>query len=48
MFDPRRQAILLIGGDKSGDWEEWYDRTIPIADDLYDEYLDELRKEGLI
>jgi hypothetical protein len=48
MFDPRRQAILLIGGDKSGDWNEWYDRTIPVADDLYDEYLDELRKEGLI
>jgi hypothetical protein len=46
-FDPRRTAILLIGGDKSGD-ERFYDRMVPIADDLYDEYLAELRKEGLI
>ncbi len=46
-FDPRRSAILLIGGDKSGD-KRFYDRTIPIADDLYDVYLDEIRGEGLI
>jgi len=46
-FDPRRAAILLIGGDKTGD-KRFYDRFIPIADDLYDEYLDELKKEGLI
>lgn len=47
-FDPRRQAILLIGGDKSGQWSEWYERAVPVADDLYDVYLEELRKEGLI
>lgn len=47
-FDPRRTAILLIGGDKSGSWNKWYDRFIPIADDLYDHYLSELRKEGEI
>jgi len=53
-FDPRRVAILLIGGDKSPDdpgspnWNRWYDRYLPIADDLYDEYLDELREEGLL
>jgi hypothetical protein len=47
-FDPRRQAILLLGGDKRGDWTEWYERNIPAADDLYDEYLDELRDQGLI
>ena len=47
-FDPRRQAILLIGGDKSGEWNDWYEWAIPTADDLYDTYLDELRKEGLI
>jgi hypothetical protein len=46
-FDPRRTAILLIGGDKSGEWKAWYRRMIPAADDLYDVYLDELRKEGL-
>ena len=48
MFDPRRQAILLLGGDKSGAWNDWYEWAIPAADDLYDNYLDELRQEGLI
>lgn len=48
MFDPRRQVTLLLGGDKTGAWDAWYEWAIPRADDLYDEYLDELRKEGLI
>lgn len=47
-FDPRRQAILLIGGDKSGAWNAWYEAAIPLADDLYDQYLKELQEEGLI
>ena len=47
-FDPRRQAILLLGGDKTGAWNEWYEWAVPLADDLYDEYLHELEKEGLI
>ncbi len=46
-FDPRRSAILLIGGDKTGDGR-WYDTYIPVADRLYGEHLDELKKEGLI
>jgi hypothetical protein len=46
-FDPRRSAILLIGGDKTGD-ARFYDRMIPIADRLYDIYLWELREEGLL
>lgn len=46
-FDPRRRAILLIGGDKTGN-DRWYDEYVPVADDLYDEYIDELRKEGLL
>ena len=44
-FDPRRSAILLIGGDKTGD-KRFYDRMIPLADDLYDEHLEELNREG--
>jgi len=47
-FDPRRNALLLIGGDKSGRWKEWYEHAIPHADDLYDEHLNELLAEGLI
>ena len=46
-FDPRRMAILLIGGDKSGD-ERFYAQCIPVADKLYSEHIAELRKEGLI
>ena len=46
-LDPRRSAILLIGGDKSGD-SRFYRRLVPIADELYDEHLDELRRDGLI
>lgn len=48
MFDPRRQVILLLGGDKSGAWSEWYEWAVRVADDLYDEYVDELKREGLI
>ena len=47
-FDPRRHIVLLLGGDKSGEWKKWYRRAIPKADDLYDAHLEELREEGLI
>ena len=40
-------AILLLGGDKTGN-NRWYDENIPVADDRYDDYLRELKKEGLI
>jgi hypothetical protein len=46
-FDPRRTAILLIGGDKTGN-KRFYKKMIPVADRLYDEHIEELRKEGLI
>jgi hypothetical protein len=46
-FDPRRMAILLIGGDKTGD-DRWYDVNVPIADRLYDQHLVQLRREGAI
>lgn len=45
-FDPRRAAILLVGGDKTGRWREFYEQKIPEADRLYDEHLDQLREEG--
>lgn len=48
MFDPRRQVILLLGGDKTGAWNDWYEWAIPAADDLYDEYIEQLKREGLI
>lgn len=48
VFDPRRFVILLLGGDKSGNWRGWYEAAIPAADALYDDHLEELREEGLI
>mgnify|MGYP001588818848 CR=1 FL=1 len=44
-FDPRRIAILLLGGDKTGD-DRFYDTFIHRADRLYATYVDELRREG--
>ena len=46
-FDPRRSAILLIGVDKTGD-TRFYEWMIPVADRLYDQHIEELKKEGLI
>lgn len=46
-FDPRRCAILLLGGDKTGD-DRWYEVYVPIADKLYDTHIETLRKGGLI
>ena len=45
-FDPRRMAILLIGGNKAGEWNAWYDRMVPVADALYDEHMLTLEHEG--
>lgn len=46
-FDPRRTAILLIGGDKTGN-DRWYDEFVAKADALYDEHLLQLMNEGLL
>jgi hypothetical protein len=45
VFDPWRSAILLVAGDKSGQWDKWYRTAIPRAEQLYDDYLAERRKE---
>ena len=46
-FDPRRAAILLLGGDKTGR-VRWYEEIVPRADALYDEHLRGLEKEGIL
>jgi hypothetical protein len=43
-FDPARSAILLVGGDKAGRWQDWYRSAIPLADDRYDSHLETLKK----
>jgi hypothetical protein len=46
-FDPRRSAVLILGGDKTGN-DRWYEEQVPRAEKVYGAYLSELRKEGLI
>jgi hypothetical protein len=43
-FDPKRTAILLIGGDKTGN-DRFYEEMIPIADRLYDRHLSQLERK---
>jgi hypothetical protein len=38
-FDPELHAILLVAGDKAGNWTKRYKTNIPIADDLFDDHL---------
>ena len=44
-FDPRRCAILLIGGDKTGD-DRWYEKFVPKADRIFERHLAELKQGG--
>jgi hypothetical protein len=39
IFDPQRQAVLLLGGDKSGAWSQWYRSNIPLAEARYERWL---------
>lgn len=42
VFDPQRQAILLVAGDKAGEWKQWYTDNIPIAEDRYELWIEKL------
>lgn len=39
VFDPRRQAVMLVAGDKSGNWNKWYRTNVPRAGQIYKEHL---------
>ena len=39
LFDPRRNAVMLVAGDKAGKWEAWYRQAIPLAEQRYEDYL---------
>ena len=39
VFDPVRNVVLLVAGDKSGRWKEWYTEAIPVAEAAYEAYL---------
>jgi hypothetical protein len=46
IFDPRQTGILLIGGVKGG--KGWTEKMVARADKIYEQYLREIKKEGLI
>jgi hypothetical protein len=46
-FDPRRVAVLLIGGDKSGKTKRFYREMIARADKVYDAHLRRIAMRGL-
>lgn len=41
IFDPARNAVLLVAGDKAGQWTAWYRQSIPLAEARYATYLKE-------
>ncbi|GAA1587234.1 hypothetical protein J3R03_008141 [Actinoplanes couchii] len=45
LFDPWREAILLVAGDKAGKWNRWYRTAIPEAEQSYALYLKERQEE---
>lgn len=44
-FDPKRQGLIMLAGDKSSD-KRWYDKNIPIAEDIFEAHLEKLKKEA--
>lgn len=46
-FDPRRTAILLIGGHKR-EHDRFYQHYLRRADAIYDRYLQQLQREGIL
>ncbi|MFD4396183.1 type II toxin-antitoxin system RelE/ParE family toxin [Kitasatospora sp. NPDC058478] len=45
VFDAEREAIILVAGDKNGEWSRWYDVNIPLAEARYEQYVNE-KDEG--
>lgn len=43
-FDPQREAVFLVGGDKAGAWSSWYRVAVPIADERYALHLKTLEE----
>jgi hypothetical protein len=46
VFDPQRQAVILVGGDKSGNWRGWYRTAIPLAEAAYVDHVERMGGRG--
>jgi hypothetical protein len=44
-FDPERQAVFVVAGDKSGSWDRWYREAIPAADERYAAHLATMKED---
>lgn len=45
IFDAEREAVILVAGDKAGQWNRWYRENIPVAERRYEQYLVERKNE---
>jgi hypothetical protein len=45
VFDPARRAVLLVGGNKAGQWQSWYRQAIPQAEELYARHIETMRRD---
>jgi len=45
VFDPKRRAVVLVAGDKAGNWSQWYRDNIPVAEKRYTRWLEELEEQ---
>ncbi|MFY1619309.1 type II toxin-antitoxin system RelE/ParE family toxin [Micromonospora sp. WMMD736] len=43
-FDPVREAVFLVAGDKSDQWQSWYRTAVSLADDRFQEHLSRLKE----
>jgi hypothetical protein len=41
-FDPATRAVLLVAGDKAGDWKRWYGRAVALAEHRYEQWIKEV------
>jgi len=46
VFDPWQQIVLLVAGDKAGDWLGWYRKAVPRAEELYAEHIEAMSSSG--
>jgi len=45
VFDVEREAVILVGGDKAGQWNRWYRENIPVAEERYEQYTVERKSK---
>jgi hypothetical protein len=45
VFDVEREAVILVAGDKAGQWNRWYRENIPVAEERYEQYAVERKNK---